>query len=83
MKKDKILDNLRKQCDDLVMKCSSNTKRQVYMSILNILSLPNPFNYLDTVTAFNILSDLGYSKDEAVKMYTALSNWPFKVFFYL
>ncbi len=72
MKKEKLLTNLKVKCQTLMAEQTKSTKKQIYATIMKILDTPNAFNFIDAGTSLNVLIDLGYSKEEAVKIYEQL-----------
>lgn len=72
MKKDKILAILKEKCQTLCNEHQEGSKKRIYESIMNILNSPDAFSFIDIGTSLNILIDLGYSKNEAIKLYEVL-----------
>ena len=75
MKKDKILAILKEKCQTLCNEHQEGSKKRIYESIMNILNSPDAFSFIDAGTSLNILIDLGYSKNEAIKLYQTLIGW--------
>lgn len=74
MKKDEIMENLKKKCENLI-KIHKNDKKKmlIFTTISSILKDGcNFFQSCDADTAINILLDLGYEKEEAKKIYLTL-----------
>ena len=74
MKKLKILNDMKEICQNLIIKHKNSVKEPIYQSIMKILATPNAFEFIDASTSLNILLDLGYTKEEAAKLYKILIN---------
>ncbi len=70
MNKEEILFHLKQRCKKYLAEDLSKTK--LYTSIMNILEIPDSFNYIGFITSINLLKDLGFSNDEATKLYAIL-----------
>ena len=72
-----LSNNLMKRCINLYNKALLEKDKKniaLYKKISEILSKPDIFKIIDSEIAFNILTDLKYSKNEIVKIYSMLIN---------
>ena len=69
----KIVDTLHKRCNELMQSNINNEKKLTTLkSISNILSEPNVLIKLDAEMVLNILTDLGYNRNEIVLIYSEI-----------
>lgn len=69
-KKEQIYQNLMEICEKKLQ--NDPKKQQIYQNIKKILSFPNPFEEISFEVAMNILSDLGFSKKQAIEIHRQL-----------
>ena len=68
--KEQIYKDLLKICEKKLQ--NDQKKQQIYQNIKKILSFPNPFEEISFEVAMNILSDLGFSKKQAIEIHRQL-----------
>ena len=66
-----IMSNLRHKCKQMLA-YEGTADKQKFLLIDKILANDNCFLQMDVQTSTNILLDLGFSMNEAVKIYTQL-----------
>ncbi len=70
-----IVQNLTKKCETLYKNCKKEQnfiESNKYYSILQILKSENCFDKLDSEIAINLLLDLNYNLDQAIKLYSKI-----------
>ena len=70
--KEQIYKDLNKICQKKLQ--NEPEKQQIYQNIQKILSYKNAFEQINFEVAINILYDLGYSKQDALKIYKLLTE---------
>ncbi|MBR4270217.1 MAG: hypothetical protein IKQ31_00875 [Clostridia bacterium] len=69
-------EELRNICDKLIQQTQDDKELNRLQIICEILSIENCFVHLELNTAINLLLQLGFSLEDAKKIYLDLSSFP-------